>query len=60
MVKIQSKLTVAKTFSSFFGPLTLAPGLNPEVDSKRWNNCKKFNQDVQILLKQDLLQELDT
>jgi hypothetical protein len=59
MVKIQSHLDVAKTFSSFFGPLTLEPGTNPTVDEKRWNNCKKFNQDVQILLKKELLQELN-
>ncbi|MBW4550913.1 MAG: hypothetical protein KME35_07365 [Aphanocapsa sp. GSE-SYN-MK-11-07L] len=58
MAEIKSHVESSKTFSSFFGPLTLEPGINSGIDDKRWNNCKKFNQDVQILLKQGALEEL--
>jgi hypothetical protein len=60
MAEIKSNLESPITLSSFFGPLTLEPGINAGVDDKRWNNCKKFNQDAQILLKKGALEELDS
>lgn len=57
MAKIESHLSTPTTFQSFFGPLTLQPGLNPEVNDKVWRNLKSANLDVQTMLKQGALIE---
>lgn len=57
MTKIESHLQTATTFQSFFGPLTLQPGLNTDVNDKVWRNLKSANLDVQTMLKQGALVE---
>lgn len=57
MAQIQSNLDNPITLNSFFGPLTLQPGLN-EVNDRLWRNCKNNNPDVKILLKKGALTEL--
>jgi hypothetical protein len=58
MATIQSLLDNSFTFKSFFGNLTLEPGINTNVDDRLWRNCKNNNPDVQVLLKKGNLVEL--
>ncbi|MCM1983492.1 hypothetical protein [Lyngbya confervoides] len=58
MITIESKLHEPRRFDSFFGPVTLHPGLNFQVSARLWKNLKKVNPDVQSLLDQDLLREV--
>jgi hypothetical protein len=60
MVTIQSSLNDSSTFKSFFGNLTLEPGINTNVDDRLWRNCKNNNPDVQLLLKKGVLVEVET
>ncbi len=55
MVTVISELEHPITFDSFFGPLTLQPGRNENVDERRWRNCKTHNADLQALLKKNLI-----
>jgi hypothetical protein len=59
MAKIQSLLENSSTFKSFFGNLTLDPGINTNVDDRLWRNCKNNNPDVQVLLKKGVLVEME-
>jgi hypothetical protein len=59
MAQIINHLSTPVTLSSFFGPLTLQPGMNTEVDDKRWKNCKRFSEDAKILLQKKALEELN-
>jgi hypothetical protein len=58
MATIQSSLDGSSTFKSFFGNLTLEPGINANVDDRLWRNCKNNNPDVQLLLKKGVLVEV--
>jgi hypothetical protein len=59
MATIQSLLENSSTFKSFFGNLTLDPGINTNVDDRLWRNCKNNNPDVQVLLKKGVLVEME-
>ncbi|ATS18767.1 hypothetical protein BRW62_08415 [Parathermosynechococcus lividus PCC 6715] len=59
MVTVISELEQPITFDSFFGPLTLQPGRNENVDERRWRNCKTHNADLQALLKKNLIRVAD-
>jgi hypothetical protein len=58
MAKIESRLESSFICKSFFGNLTLEPGLNIDVDDRLWNNCKRNNPDVQVMLKRGALIEI--
>jgi hypothetical protein len=58
MAAIDCKLRVETTFNSFFGPVVLSPGLNPDVRDPLWRNLKANNPDVQALLQKGLLVEV--
>lgn len=60
MAWIQSNLSQPTTFNSFFGPVTLQPGHNPEVNDKLWSNLKKNSTDVQTLLEKGVLIEISS
>ncbi|MDR5639438.1 MULTISPECIES: hypothetical protein [unclassified Thermosynechococcus] len=55
MLTVISYLEQPMTFDSFFGPVTLQPGRNENVDERRWRNCKTHNADLQALLKKGLI-----
>jgi hypothetical protein len=57
MATIESRLASTFTCKSFFGNLTLEPGINENVDDRLWNNCKRNNPDVQAMVKQGALVE---
>ncbi len=59
MAKIVSKLNQPMTFACFFGPLTLNPGLNEAVDNRQWKLCKNNNADLQLLLKKEMVVEVE-
>lgn len=59
MATIESKLDSTFTCKSFFGNLSLEPGVNENVDDRLWGNCKRNNPDVQVMLKKGALVELD-
>ncbi len=58
MAAIDCNLKVETTFNSFFGPVVLRPGLNPDVRDPLWRNLKTNNPDVQALLQKGLLVEV--
>ncbi|MDG2989721.1 hypothetical protein L3556_02045 [Candidatus Synechococcus calcipolaris G9] len=60
MITLLSKLDQPITLDCFFGPLTLQPGLNPEVSDRQWRNCKKFNPDAQALIKKGMIEEVNS
>lgn len=57
MAIVESKLESSFTFKSFFGNLTLEPGLNSGVDDRLWQNCKRNNPDLQVMLKRGAMIE---
>jgi hypothetical protein len=59
MAIIESKLTSRTVFNSFFGPVNVEPGRNPNIHDSLWKNLKKNNPDVQALLQQGVLVEID-
>ena len=58
MPNIQNHLDQPITFDSFFGPLTLQPGLNSIDNDKLWKNAKTSNPDLEAMLRQGLIEEL--
>lgn len=59
MATVESKFDTVRTFNSFFGPVKLTPGLNPDIPGRLWKNLKGNNLDVQSFLKEGLLVEID-
>ncbi|MGB8698561.1 MAG: hypothetical protein WCD18_04020 [Thermosynechococcaceae cyanobacterium] len=59
MAIVENKLGQTTVFNSFFGPVTLEPGLNEQVHDQLWKNLKKNNPDVKALLQKELLVEVN-
>lgn len=57
MANIYSNLNQPQTFDTFFGPITLEPGPNPDLSNKAWKSMKMTNADVMSLLESGLLIE---
>jgi hypothetical protein len=58
MAVIESKLRTRTVFNSFFGPVNVEPGLNPDIHDRLWKNLKMNNLDVQSMLEKGLLIEI--